>query len=82
MFRQQLATEQDSSKEIIKALRKVGFEYAPKRGKGSHPALFRKAGSKTLLVIIPHNKQIPKGTLMAILEQAGISKDELLKFLK
>jgi len=71
-----------SSKEVIKALRKAGFEYAPKRGKGSHTALFRKAGSKTLLVIVPHKKHIPKGTLMAILDQAGISKDELLKFMK
>jgi predicted RNA binding protein YcfA (HicA-like mRNA interferase family) len=71
-----------SSKEIIKALRKAGFEHAPKRGKGSHTALFKKAEKKIQLVIIPHNKQIPKGTLLAILEQAGISKDELMKFLK
>ncbi len=70
---------------LWKILRKAGFEYAPERGNGSYTALFKKAGKKTQLVIIPHKKQIPKvtlGTLLSILEQAGISKDELLQFLK
>lgn len=71
-----------SSKEVIKILRKAGFDYAPKRGKGSHTALFKKAKNKTQLVIVPYNKQIPKGTLLSILEQAGISKDELFQYLK
>jgi predicted RNA binding protein YcfA (HicA-like mRNA interferase family) len=30
-----------SSQEVIKTLRKAGFDYAPKRGKGSHTALFK-----------------------------------------
>ncbi len=30
-----------SSDEVLKALRKIGFVYAPKRGKGSHTALYR-----------------------------------------
>jgi predicted RNA binding protein YcfA (HicA-like mRNA interferase family) len=29
-----------SSDEVLKALRKIGFVYAPKRGKGSHTALY------------------------------------------
>ena len=70
------------SKEILKLLRKAGFDYAPKRGKGSHTALFKKVKNKTQLVIVPYNKQIPKGTLLSILEQAGMSKAELLQFLK
>ena len=33
---------------------------------------------KKLLTTIPfHNKDIPKGTLVAILKQTGISRDEL-----
>jgi len=29
-----------SSDEVIKALLRMGFQYAPKRGKGSHIALY------------------------------------------
>ena len=57
-----------SSKEPIKALRRAGFEDAPKRGKGSHKALVKSAPGITRLVVVPDRKTIPKGTLRAILE--------------
>ncbi len=65
-----------SSREIIKVLRAAGFEDAPKRGKGSHNALVKMHGDKTRLVIIPDRKTVPRGTLKAILEQAGITSAE------
>jgi predicted RNA binding protein YcfA (HicA-like mRNA interferase family) len=71
-----------SSKDIIRVLLKTGFEYAPKRGKGSHTAFAKKDSERTRLVIVPDRKEIPKGTLLAILEQAGLSRDDLLKLLK
>lgn len=71
-----------SSKDIIKVLLKAGFEYAPKRGKGSHVAFVKRDAAKTLLVIAPDRKEIPKGTLLAILDQAGLSKDDLLRLLE
>jgi predicted RNA binding protein YcfA (HicA-like mRNA interferase family) len=71
-----------SSKEVIKALRSVGFENAPKRGKGSHIALVKKETEQTLLVIIPRKKVIPKGTLNAILQQAALTREEFLSLLK
>jgi predicted RNA binding protein YcfA (HicA-like mRNA interferase family) len=67
-----------SSREIIKILRSIGFEDAPKRGKGSHAALIKKTIDTTKLVIIPDRKNLPKGTIRAILEQAGISREEFL----
>ena len=72
-----------SSQEVIKTLRKAGFDYAPKRGKGSHTALFKidEKGRK-LLVIIPRRKDIPKGVLLSILQQANLSKDEFIELLK
>jgi predicted RNA binding protein YcfA (HicA-like mRNA interferase family) len=70
-----------SSKQIIRTLQKLGFEYAPKRGKGSHVALVKTGDSKTRLVIVPDRNEIPRGTLLAILEQAGISKDEFIRML-
>jgi len=70
-----------SSKELIKALRRAGFEDAPKRGKGSHKALAKSAPNITRLVVVPDRKTIPKGTLRAILEQAGFSKEEFFSLL-
>ena len=71
-----------SSKEVIKALKKNGFDYAPKRGKGSHTALYKidKKGNK-LLVIVPKRKDLPKGTLLGILQQANLSREEFIKLL-
>ncbi|MBI5125543.1 MAG: type II toxin-antitoxin system HicA family toxin [Planctomycetes bacterium] len=72
-----------SSDEVIKALRRAGFAYAPKRGKGSHIALYKiEEGGKKRLVIIPKRKDIPKGTLHAILGQAGITKEDFIHLLK
>lgn len=71
-----------STREVIKVLKKAGFDYAPKRGKGSHTAFVKKDTDRTRLVIVPHRKEIPKGTLLAILDQAGITKEDLLKLLK
>jgi predicted RNA binding protein YcfA (HicA-like mRNA interferase family) len=71
-----------SSKEVIKALRSAGFEDAPKRGKGSHSALIKRGIDKARLVIVPDRKTIPRGTLRAILDQAGLTKDEFIVLLK
>lgn len=79
-----------SDKKIIKALQKAGFEFAPKRGKGSHVAFFkteifhigRNKKYRTLLVIVPKRKDIPRGTLRSILEQANMSIEDLMKYLK
>jgi len=64
-----------SSKEVIKALTKAGFKYAPKRGKGSHIAMVKTEGTyQHRLVIVPERKALPKGTLRSILDQAGLTR--------
>lgn len=70
-----------SSRQIIDALKRVGFEDAPRRGKGSHRAVVRR-GESTRLVIIPERKDIPVGTLRAIIRQAGLTPHEFLGLLK
>lgn len=51
-----------SSGKVIKALKKLGFGYAPKRGKGSHVALYKvDKNNRKLLVIIPKRSELPKG---------------------
>jgi predicted RNA binding protein YcfA (HicA-like mRNA interferase family) len=71
-----------SSKEVIKVLKHLGFEAAPKRGKGSHSAFIKRTEEKTRLVIIPHRDEIPRGTLLSIIEQAGLTKKEFTEILE
>ena len=71
-----------SSKEVIKALRAAGFEDAPKKGKGSHIALMKRDSKRVRLVIVPKRKSLPRGTLHAILDQAGFTHEEFLTLLK
>ena len=71
-----------SSRQVMAALRRAGFEDAPRRGKGSHHALMRRdATGRVRLVIVPERKNLPRGTVLAILEQAGLSRAEFLDLL-
>jgi len=71
-----------SSERLIRDLRRTGFDDAPKRGKGSHHALVRRdPDGRIRLVIVPQRKELPRGTLHAILQQAGLSPQELRRLL-
>ena len=70
-----------SSKQLIKTLKSIGFEDAPKRGKGSHIAMVKQELGNIRLVIIPNRKIIPKGTLRSILDQAGLTRDEFISLI-
>jgi len=65
------------SREIIKALQKAGF--VEHRQKGSHK-IFKK---ENLRVVVPfHSKDLKKGTIQSIIEQAGLTVDEFIELLK
>lgn len=64
--------------DIIKVLQQIGFHKVSQ--KGSH-AKYRKDGEITKTVIIPMHSEIAKGTLQSILEQAGITLEELKELL-
>jgi len=70
-----------SSRQVIRALRVAGFEDAPKRGKGSHFALVKRESGKVRLVIVPDSKALPRGTLHAILDQAGLDRVQFMDLL-
>lgn len=55
-------------RELIRLLEKEGFVFV--RQSGSH-AVFKKAGHKIIIVPI-HSKDIPTGTLLGILKDAGL----------
>lgn len=65
-----------SGKEIVKALNKIGF--VPVRQRGSHVFMRHPDGRRT---VVPIHKEVNKSTLMDILSQTKLSKDELLKLL-
>jgi len=67
-----------TSQKVIKILERKGFVLD--RAKGSH-RIYYHFGSKRRVVIPYHRKDLPKGTLIEILKQAGIGKEELEKLL-
>jgi predicted RNA binding protein YcfA (HicA-like mRNA interferase family) len=62
-------------KKVIQVLEKKGFMLD--RSKGSHQIFYHpKTGRR---VVVPfHKKDLPQGTLLEILRQAGISQEELV----
>jgi len=61
-------------KELARILSKNGFNLD--RVKGSHQVWLNKKDGKRVVVPM-HKKDLPIGTLHAILKQAGIDKNEL-----
>ena len=66
-----------SGRELVRVLRHVGFELD--RQKGSHMILFRLEPKTTLSV--PDHRELDRGTLRALLRQAGVSAEELARLL-
>ena len=63
-----------NSKNIINILERDGFVLD--RTKGSHYIYYHPESKKR--VIIPfHKKDLPKGTLMEIIKQAGLKKEDI-----
>jgi predicted RNA binding protein YcfA (HicA-like mRNA interferase family) len=60
--------------KIIKVLEKKGFVLD--RIKGSHHIYYQQE-TKRRVVVPLHKRDLPRGTLLEILKQAGISKNEL-----
>ncbi len=68
-----------SGKEIIKALSKIGFSVA--RQKGSHVILVKQTNQGKKALVVPNHKEVDKGTLLEIIRQAGLTKEEFLALL-
>jgi len=66
-----------SGREVIKALSKAGF--LPARQKGSHIILTKQTEKGKKGVVVPNHKEIDKGTLLEIIRQAGLKKEEFIE---
>ena len=65
-------------KKLIKIIEKLGFQLDHKTG--SHFILYN-LKIKRRIVVPFHVKDLPKGTLVSILKQAGITKEDLEKYI-
>ena len=69
-----------SGSEVIKALVKAGFRVA--RRKGSHVILVKFIDERKIGVVVPDHKEIDKGTLLEIMRQARLKKEEFLELVE
>ena len=66
-----------SGKELIKALKKIGF--VELRQKGSHVSLKKTTNEGSIGCVVPMHKELAIGTLKGILKQAQVTDDELIE---
>ena len=62
-----------SGKEVVKALRRIGFVVDHQRG--SH--IFLHNLERNISVVVPLHKELKKGTLNSITKKVGITIEEL-----
>ena len=68
-----------SGREVIKALGRTGF--LPVRQNGSHVILVMKTDSGKVSTVVPLHDEIDIGTLLEIIRQSGLTREEFLKLL-
>ena len=68
-----------SASKVVKALKSVGFQIT--RQSGSHIIMIKYKDGKKLTVVVPNHDEIAKGTLLSIIAQSGLSKEEFLRLL-
>lgn len=69
-----------SGLEVIKALSRNGFNVA--RQKGSHIILVKEQNGKKHAVVVPNHKEIDKGTLLEIIRQSGLTKEQFINLIR
>ena len=65
-----------SGREVIKILTKKGFKVT--RQRGSHIILVKEVDNTKKSVVVPNHKEIDKCTLLEIIRQAGLTKEEFV----
>jgi len=65
-----------SGQEVIKMLSKIGFQIA--RQKGSHIILTKQTDGGKVAVVVPNHAEVDRGTLLEIIRQSRLKKEEFL----
>lgn len=61
---------------VIKVLNKFGFSIS--RQSGSHVILIKEDSFGKTIVVVPKHKELAKGTLLSIISQSGLKKEDFL----
>lgn len=67
-----------SGKEVIKVLSKIGFKAI--RQRGSH-VFMMKEGPEKRTTVVPLHEEIDRGTLLEIIRQAGLKREDFIRLL-
>ncbi len=68
-----------SGKEVIKALSKINFVSV--RQKGSHVVMRKETPEGAIALVVPLHKEIDRGTLLEIIRQSKLTREEFLNLL-
>ncbi|VVB81859.1 HicA toxin of bacterial toxin-antitoxin [uncultured archaeon] len=68
-----------SGQDVVKALSKIGFAHI--RTTGSHAILRKEDGKGKKVIPVPLHRELAKGTLLSIMHQAGLTREEFEKVL-
>lgn len=68
-----------SGKKVVKALQKIGFEVDHQTG--SH-VIMRETKEPFRRVTVPNHKVIIPRTLLSIIKESGLTREEFIKFLQ
>jgi predicted RNA binding protein YcfA (HicA-like mRNA interferase family) len=68
-----------SGRELVRALRRSGFTLL--RQKGSHVSMEKRSTEGYWRTVVPLHREIRPGTLSDILNQSGLTKEELADLL-
>jgi len=68
-----------SGKELVRALQRAGFVLL--RQKGSHVSMEKRSAEGYWRTVVPLHREIRPGTLSDILNQSGLTKEELADLL-
>lgn len=66
-----------SGNDVVKALGRIGFVHA--RTTGSHAILRRDDVAGKQVIPVPLHKELAKGTLLSIMHQAKLTREEFLR---
>jgi len=66
-----------SGSDVVKVLSKMGYSHM--RTRGSHAIMKKQTAERSTTIPVPLHKELAKGTLKSIMNQAGLSLDDLLR---
>ena len=68
-----------SGKEVIRVLSKAGFVSV--RQRGSHVIMKKESSGEKVTLVVPNHKEIDIGTLLEIIRQSKLSREEFTNLL-